>query len=216
MSVLHSRTPDQDLNKTEEINPLNEESKDLITDMGSTEILELYEISSKKQCPDCALQWEVGTVYCTCGKCLQPTERNRQMNKERFDVLSIPCCVIKKNPTHGARHGPSVPQTMYFKAHHMLRKARSNKNCNCKTILERWYKDDQHRKSLSNIRWTEEQIKQYDALALEDLSYVAKTEERSRNEKSWKISLNREGIQGPMNQRPDFMEAKHKHPSFVC
>ena len=32
---------------------------------------------------------------------------------------------------------------------------------------------------------------------------------RSRNDKSWKISLNREGIQGPTNQRPDFDDAKH-------
>ena len=32
----------------------------------------------------------------------------------------------------------------------------------------------------------------------------ATTEERSRNDKSWKMSLNREGIQGPMNQRLDF------------
>ena len=32
----------------------------------------------------------------------------------------------------------------------------------------------------------------------------ATTEERSRNDKSWKMSLNREGIQGPTHQRPDF------------
>ena len=103
------------------------------------------------------------------------------MNKDRFDVLSIPGHVIKKNPSHGARHGPSVRQTMYFKAHDMLRKAHSNKNGNCETILERWYKDDQYRKSLSCVGWTEEQ-KQYDAIALEDHSYVSTTEEvESRN-----------------------------------
>ena len=90
-------------------------------------------------------------------------------------------------------------QTMYFKAHDMLRKARSNKNGNCKTFLERWCKDDQYRKSLSDIAWTEEQIKQYDAVAVEDHSHVATTEERSRIKKSWNTSLNREGIQGPMN-----------------
>ena len=44
----------QDLNKTEEINPFSEKSKDLITDMGNTEIFERYETSSKTQCPDCA------------------------------------------------------------------------------------------------------------------------------------------------------------------
>ena len=59
-------------------------------------------------------------------------------------------------------------------------------------------------------KWTEEQIIQYDAIALEDLSIVATWQERSRNGKSWKNSLNAAGIQGPMNQRSDFTEAKQK------
>ena len=44
------------------------------------------------------------SVYCTCGKCLQPCNRNRQLKKDRYDVLSIPSYVIKKGPSHGARH----------------------------------------------------------------------------------------------------------------
>ena len=184
--------------------------------MGNTEIFELCETSSKKQCSDCTFCLDCALYlgswhrYCTCGKCTHPPERHRQMNKKRFGVLSIPGYVIKKNPSHGARHGPSVRQTMLFKAHDMLRKARSNKTGNCITILERWCKDDQYRKSLSGIGWAEEQIKQYDAFALEDHSCVSPTEERSRTKKSWTFSLSREGIQGPMNQRPDFIEAKHK------
>ena len=59
--------------------------------------------------------------------------------------------------------------------------------------------------------WTEKQIKQYDATALEDHAYVSTTEERSRIKESWKNSLNGEGIQGLMNQRRDFIEAKHKY-----
>ena len=125
------------------------------------------------------------------------------MNKERFDVLSVPGYVIKKNPSHGARHEPSMRQTMYFKAHDMLRKARNSKNGNCKTILERWYKDDQYRKFLSDIGWTEEQIKQYDALAMEHHTYVATPEARGRYKNSWKFSL--DFFQGPVTQRPDFI-----------
>ena len=34
--------------------------------------------------------------------------------------------------------------------------------------------------------------------------------QRPRNEKIWFLSLNQEGVQGPMNQRPDFVEAKRK------
>ena len=40
---------------------------------------------------------------------MQPSERNRQL-KARYDVLSIPGYVIKKNPAHGARHGPTMPR----------------------------------------------------------------------------------------------------------
>ena len=103
--------------------------------MANTEIFELDETSFKIQCPDWALYWEVSIVYCTC---VQPTEENRQLNKERFDVLSIPDYFIDKNPSHGARHGPSVRQTMHFKAHDVLRNARSSKKM---VIVKLFWKD---------------------------------------------------------------------------
>ena len=99
---------------------------------------------------------------------------------------------------------------MYYKAHDMLRKARKHKSNIYKTILKRWHEDDKYRKSLSDIGWAEERIIQYDAMALEDNSYVGAWQERSRNGKSWKMSLNAEGIQGPLNQRSDVMEANQK------
>ena len=56
------------------------------------------------------------------GKYLQPSERNRQLNKDTYDVLSIPGYVIKKIPSHGARHGPTVRHKIHHKAHDMLKK----------------------------------------------------------------------------------------------
>ena len=157
----------KDFEKSEEIDHFSQESKELITEMGNTEIFDFHETSSKRQCPDCALYWEIAIVYCTCGKCVQPTEKSRQFNKDRFDMLSIPGYVMKKNHSRGARHGQSLRQTMYHKARDMLRKAENTKNGYCQTILERWYKDAQYRANLSEHGWTEEQIRQYDALALE-------------------------------------------------
>ena len=52
----------QDLNKTEEFNPFSEKSKELITSMGNMEYFELCETSSKIQCPDSSLYWEVAIV----------------------------------------------------------------------------------------------------------------------------------------------------------
>ena len=201
----------KDFEKSEEINHFRQESKDLITEMGNTEIFEFYENSSKRQRPDCAAYWEIGIVHCTCGKCKQLTEKIRQFNKDRFDTLSIPGYVIKKNQSRGPWHGPSMSQTMYHKARDMLRKAKLQKNGSCQTTLERWYRDNKYRKSLSEEGWTEEHIRQYDELALGDHTYEATPGGRRRWEKNWHIFLNKEGKQGPIRQRPDVREAKHEY-----
>ena len=60
-------------------------------------------------------------------------------------------------------------------------------NFSCQTILKRWYRDDKYRKSLSEEGLTEEHIRQYDALALEDQTYEATLGERRRWEKNWHI-----------------------------
>ena len=51
--------------------------------------------------------------------------------------------------------------------------------------------------SMTNLHW-------------KNHSYSATREERTRNEKSWVLKLNKEGVQGPMNQGPDFVEAKRE------
>ena len=61
-----------------------------------------------------------------------------------------------------------------------------------KTILERWHKDDNHCKSFSDIGLTEEQIFQYDELAVE--YQYCNNRERNRNEKSLILSL-KKGVQ---------------------
>ena len=54
-------------------------------------------------------------------------------------------------------------------------------------------------------------------IAVEDHSYVATKQERGRNEKSWKLSLNAESIQGPLNQKEAKQTCKilyHKYTSI--
>ena len=107
--IPHSTVQKEDSNRKETVKRLiqqfenhpnrrlvSEMSKELITSMGNTEYFELCETSSEIQCLDCDLFWEAGIIHCTCGKCMQPTERNRQLNKERYDILSIPGYAIKK------------------------------------------------------------------------------------------------------------------------
>ena len=92
----------------------------------------------------------------------------------------------------------------------MLQKARKPKHGGSKTILETWHKDNEYLKSLSEAGWTEEHIIQYDKLALEDHSCIATPMERARNKKNWVLSLSQEGVQGLVNERPDFAEGKQK------
>ena len=59
---------------------------------------------------------------------MQPSDWNRQLNKEKYDDLSIHGYVINKNPTHGATHGTSVRQCMCYKAHEMVKEVRKHKS----------------------------------------------------------------------------------------
>ena len=44
----------------------------------------------RQHCQDCSLCLNETLNYFTCGKCLQPLERNPQLQQERYDVLSFP------------------------------------------------------------------------------------------------------------------------------
>ena len=118
---------------------------------------------------------------------------------------------IRLIPVHWILHKEEpIPmrQVMYHKARDMLRKAKLPKNGSYETILERWSADAVYQLSLSDEVWTEEKIRQYDALALEDHPYEATPAERGRWHRNWKIVLNK-GVEGKIRQRPDFREAKH-------
>ena len=137
-----------DLNKNPKFNLFSEESKELIRSMGNAEYFHFSDTMPR-------LFTMLGN--CMCGKCLQPSERNRQLNKERYNVLSIPNCVIKKNPSHGARHGPTERQWIHSKDHNTLRKStlRKGPKKKCHTILERFWSDSLYRDSLTELGWDE-------------------------------------------------------------
>ena len=77
--------------------------------MGNTEICELCETSSKRQCTDCALHLEIGIVYCSSGRSLKPSQRPKHSSTRRtvtpyqFQITS------KKNPH------PVVPNMWRFR-----------------------------------------------------------------------------------------------------
>ena len=148
----------QDLSQTQKINKFSEQSKDLIADMNNTEIFELRENSSKQQCPVCNAYWEMGIIYCSCGRNMKSTRFPTEFDQNNRDVTSIPGYVIKKNSSRGAKHGPSERQRMYYQAKQMLKKAGQKKHGSHPTILSLRYGDEENRKSLSAIDWKEHHI----------------------------------------------------------
>ena len=151
----------------EEINEFSKESQDLIADMNNTEISELCETSSKRQCPDCNLYWEASIVYCTCGRCLTISRSEKEVDKRNNDIVSIPGYVFKKYKKHGARHGPSERQRMYYKDQETLHKAGQKKHGGHSSVIARWLSDYKYRKSLSDVGWNESNIMLFDRMALE-------------------------------------------------
>ena len=128
----------QDLSKTQKIK-FSKESQDLIADLNNTEIFELCKNSSKHQCPDCNPYWEIGIIYCRCGRNMESSRSPTEFDQNNRDVTSITRYVIKKNSSRGAKHGPSERQRHNYKAKQMLKKARLKKHGHHQTILSRWY-----------------------------------------------------------------------------
>ena len=78
----------------------------------------------------------------------------------------------------------------------------------CNTFLERFQTDFLYCESLTNVSWDESVMMAHNDIAREDHSYNATREESSRNERSWRLALNAEGAQGPLDQRDDYKQAK--------
>ena len=77
---------------------------------------------SKQQCPVCNTYWEIGIIYCSCGRNMKSSHSPTDFEQNNYDVTSIPGYVIKKNGSRGAKHGPSERQRMYCWAKQMLKK----------------------------------------------------------------------------------------------
>ena len=119
---------------------------------------------------------------------------------DRFDTLSIPNCVIKNCPTHGARHGNTEEQRNYHVAHNACKRCLKKKYDG---ILDRFLNSPRYRASQTEHGWTEDLCAKYDAPALEDHSYTYTAWEHRRRASTWKF----QSKNGPMAERPDHAQA---------
>ena len=98
----------------------------------------------------------------TCENCFCILERTRNLYEDRFDTLSIPNCVIKKGPTHGARHGNTEEQRIHHMAYNAWKRCRMKENDG---MLDRFLNSPRYRASQVEHGWTEELCAKHDALA---------------------------------------------------
>ena len=141
----HKESFIQDLSQAQKTNKFSKESQDLIADLNNTEIFKLCENSSKQQCLDCNAYWEIGIIYCSCGRNMKSTRSPTEFDQNNSDVSSILGYVIKKNSSRGVKHGPSERQKMYHQARQMLEKERQGKHGRHPTILSQWYASESYR-----------------------------------------------------------------------
>ena len=92
----------------------------------------------------------------------------------------------------------------------MLEKARQRKHVRHPTILSRWYASESYRNSLYAIGWREKQIMLYDRIAMEKHIYVATNAEIIQHSKHSSLTKIQKDLKQPLNQRPDFAQAKRE------
>ena len=115
-----------DLKQNHAFNPFSEQSKEMIYSMGNMRYFEICETKFEK------------------------------LNKDRYDVLSIPNYVVKKGPSHGARHGNTERQRIYHAAHVSSKKAKKK---GYKSIFDRFLNSPRYRESQNKIGWNEEHLR---------------------------------------------------------
>ena len=175
----HREALHADLQQNDVYNQFSKKSKAMIR----VELFELCETIPKVQCSDCLLHWN---QYCTCGQCLIDSESRRKFNKLRLDALSIPNYVIKKGPTHGARHGKTEVQREYHQAWNAWKrccKKVDSQGEHFTGIHDRFLRDPVHRESQLAIGWTEQKCKEWDEFAKEKTSHIISLQRKRKDTK---------------------------------
>ena len=194
----------EDLNKTEEFNPFSEKkSKELTTSMGNTEYVEMCEISFKIHSALIVLY--IGERW----QSYAAPAANACSRRKGIDIWTRPDTTsCQSSATSLKRIQPMKPDVDHLCdstcAPKLMKCWRKLKH-ECENILDRWYKDDKYRKSLSDIGWNEEGAMQYDKFALEKpLLHCDKQRKKSERETMEPLFERIRCEKGPLNQRSDF------------
>ena len=200
----------QDLKQTQKINKFSKESQDLIADMNNTEIFELCENSSKQQCLDCNAYWEMGIIYWSCGRKTQSTQSPTEFDQNNRDVTSIPPWMRDQE-----KQQPSTElmkdKRCTTRRNRCLRKQDKKSTGAIPQVFDDGTPMQTTGSRFFDVGWREFHIILYDRISLEKHIYKATRAERIQIANNWILTANSEGgPQPPLNQRPDFAQAKRE------
>ena len=85
----HREALQADLQQNDVYNPLSDDSKAMIREMGNVELFELCETIPQVRCSECLLHWNQGVIYCACGHLLVESESSQHFHQWRVDALSM-------------------------------------------------------------------------------------------------------------------------------
>ena len=125
-------------------------------------------------------------------------------NKDRFDTLSIPNCVIKNRPAHGARHGNTEEQRIHHIAYNAWKRCRKKK--------KRWYigslSEQAKVQSITSGTWVDRRVVCKTRRTCAGGPFIHVSSQRTPTPRINQDSSSRHFVQnGPMSERPDFEEA---------
>ena len=202
----HRHALQRDLQQSQSFNPFSQESKQMIHEVGNIELCELLDTEPKAQCKVCLSYWDVGIVYCTCGRFLRNgIEENKKFVQYTMDLLSIPNYYIQKGRPHGHRYGKKPGDREYYIANSLKKKCKKKFYLG---IHDRFIRDEKFRKNMFDTSPTEEICRKMDELANEDHTHHLTPEEIRDHRVNWWIRSNKVGSDTmPVRHRPDFKQA---------
>ena len=203
----------QALRQNQAYNPFSPESKRMIQDVGDIELVELLETEPKTQCTACLSYWNVGIVYCTCGRFLQKeTEINRKYVKFMMGLLSVPEYVIKKGRPHGHRYGKKPRDKEYYLANQLKKKCKKR---DFQGIHDRFLRDQEFRIRMFENHRDEDLCRRWDALADEDHTHHLTAQEYFHDKNKWWLHSNKQGS-NTMHWGIDLIQSRHCPPCNDC
>ena len=192
----------RDLQESQSFNPFSQESKQMIHEVGNTELCQLLDMESKAQCKVCLSYWDVGIVYCTCGHFLRNgTEENKKFVQYTMDSQLL----------HKERTTPRAPLWEEARGLRVLRREFAQEEMQEEEFLgihDRFIRDEKFRKNMFDVGRSEELCREMDKLANEDHTHHITAEEISVYRNNWWLRSNTVGSDTmPVRHRADFKQA---------